>query len=92
MSPGRRTGTGAPDSGAPVAARLLDLASAAAYLAVSPWSLREWEALGVIRRVRVPLPITQKRRGGELRKLLFDRQDLDRLVEAWKDPPGPTAT
>jgi len=73
-------------------ARLLDLASAAAYLAVSPWSLREWEALGVIRRVRVPLPVTQKRRGGELRKLLFDRQDLDRLVEAWKDPPVPTTT
>jgi len=73
-------------------ARLLDLASAAAYLAVSPWSLCEWEALGVVRRVGVPLPVTEKRRGGELRKLLFDRQDLDRLVEAWKDPPTPTAS
>jgi hypothetical protein len=87
---GRRPDTPAPESGSPLVARLLDLVSAAAYLGVSPWSLREWEALGVIRRVRVPLPVTQKRRGGELRKLLFDRHDLDRLVEAWKDPPPTT--
>ena len=72
-------------------ARLLDLSSAAEYLGVSSWSLREWEALGVVQRVRVPLPVTPKRRGGELRKLLSDRQDLDRLVEAWKDPPSATA-
>jgi hypothetical protein len=87
---GRRPRTPAPESGAPLVARLLDLPSAAAYLGVSPWSVREWEALGVIRRVRVPLPVTEKRRGGELRKLLFDRQDLDQLVEAWKDPPPAT--
>ena len=91
MNTERRTGVPAPESSAPLVARLLDLASAAAYLGVSPWSLREWEALGVIQRVRVPLPVTQKRRGGELRKLLFDRRDLDRLVEAWKDPPSATA-
>jgi hypothetical protein len=62
----------------PVAPRLLDLGGAAAYLAVSPWTVRDLEAAGTLKRVRVPTG------GGELRKLLFDRADLDRLVEAWK--------
>jgi hypothetical protein len=60
--------------------RLLDLNTAAAYLGLSPWTLRDLEARGVLPRVRVPLP-----NGGELRKLLFDRADLDRLIERWKD-------
>jgi len=38
-------------------------------------------ARGVLRRVRIPLP-----EGEELRKLLFDRDDVDRMIEAWKDP------
>jgi excisionase family DNA binding protein len=63
---------------ASVAARLLDVDAAAAYLGVSPWTVRDLEAAGTLKRVRVPL------RGGELRKLLFDRADLDRLIEAWK--------
>jgi hypothetical protein len=32
--------------------------------------------------VVIPLP-----NGRELRKLLFDRADLDRLIESWKLPP-----
>lgn len=60
--------------------RLLDLRATAAYLGVSAWTVRDLDAAGVLRRVRVPLP-----NGGELRKLLFDRTDLDRLIEAWKD-------
>ncbi len=63
-----------------IAPRLLDLPQAAAYLAVSPWTARALEATGVLMRVRVPLP-----NGGELRKVLFDVRDLDRLIEAWKD-------
>lgn len=63
-----------------VPSRLLDLEGAAAYLAVSPWTVRDLEAAGTLRRVRIPLA-----GGGELRKVLFDRTDLDRLVEAWKD-------
>lgn len=59
--------------------RLLDLKAAAAYLAVSSWTVRDLEASGILRRVNIPLS-AQK----DLRKLLFDRQDLDRLVEAWK--------
>jgi len=59
--------------------RLLDLHQAAAYLGVSPWTVRDLEAGGTIWRVRVPLS-----NGRELRKLLFDKSDLDRLIEAWK--------
>ena len=60
--------------------RLLSLDAAAAYLSVSPWTIRDLEAKGVLPRVRVPLP-----KGGELRKLLFDKADLDRLITAWKE-------
>jgi hypothetical protein len=35
----------------------------------------------MLRRVRVPLP-----GHGELRKLLFDRLELDDLVDRWKEP------
>ena len=63
-----------------VAPRLLDLDTAAAYLSLSTWSLRDLEASGVLRRVRVPVP-----HGGELRKVLFDREDLDRAIVTWKD-------
>jgi hypothetical protein len=59
---------------------LLDLGGTAAYLSVSPWTVRDLEAAGILARVRVPLP-----GGGELRKLLFDRTDLDELVTRWKD-------
>jgi len=59
--------------------RLLDLRSAAAYLGVSPWTIRDLETSGTLRRVNVPSGA-----GRDLRKLLFDRVDLDRLVETWK--------
>ncbi len=68
----------------PVPPRLLNLLNAARYLDVSIWSLREWVALGIVPRIRVPLPNTEKRRGGEMRKVLLDRADLDKLVESWK--------
>jgi hypothetical protein len=63
----------------PIPPRLLDLPSAAAYLGVSEWTVRDLEANGTLRRVSIAL-----RGGRELRKLLFDREDLDRLVEASK--------
>ena len=65
---------------APLAPRLLDLHSTALYLGVSKWTVRDLEAGGVLPRVRVPL-----QEQGELRKILFDRVDLDRLIEAWKE-------
>jgi hypothetical protein len=65
----------------PVTPRLLDLSAAAFYLGVSPWTVRDLETAGVLPRVRVPLPGR-----GELRRVLFDKDDLDRLITAWKDP------
>jgi hypothetical protein len=67
----------------PVSPRLLDLSAAAGYLGLSPWTVRDLEGAGTLRRVRIPLP-----NGAELRKLLFDREDLDRLVEVWKESLG----
>jgi hypothetical protein len=63
--------------------RLLGLEDTARYLGLSRWTVRDLEERGVLRRVRVPLP-----GGGELRKLLFDKADLDRLIEAWRDSAG----
>ena len=64
---------------APVHPRLLDLPSAALYLGVSAWTVRDLEAADIIPRVRVPLPDHK-----ELRKVLFDVHDLDALIETWK--------
>jgi excisionase family DNA binding protein len=59
--------------------RLLDLAGAAAYLGLSGRTIRELIASGALRRVRIPLPT-----GGTLRKIVLDREDLDRVVDRWK--------
>lgn len=79
MDSGQEKGTPAYSAVAPIAPRLLDLRATAAYLGVSDWTVRDLEAAGTLRRVAIPLPGHR-----ELRKLLFDRQDLDRLVDAWK--------
>ena len=65
----------------PVTPRLLNAERAAAYLGVSTWTVRDLEAAGYLSRVRLPLP-----GGKDLRKLLYDRADLDRLIERSKDP------
>jgi excisionase family DNA binding protein len=56
--------------------RLLDVEAAAVYLSVSPWTIRDLVAAGELHRVRLPV-------GGqrEVRRLLLDRRDLDRLVD-----------
>ncbi len=72
----------AADSASPselITPRLLNLRAAANYLGVSPWTIRDLEAKRILKRVTVPLP-----GGTELRKLLFDKVELDRLIEAWK--------
>ena len=55
--------------------RLLPLPEAAAYLGVSPWTVRELQWSGKLPRVDLG------------RKLLFDRADLDALIERQKERP-----
>jgi excisionase family DNA binding protein len=64
---------------ATASARLLDVHAAAAYLGVSAWTVRDLIARDVIRAVRIP--ITTER---DLRRVLVDRTDLDRLIDGWK--------
>jgi len=72
------------DATCPERARLLDVEAAAAYLSVSTWTIRDLEAAGELQRVRLPLPGHR-----EVRRLLYDVRDLDRLVEGSKDGPAP---
>jgi excisionase family DNA binding protein len=55
--------------------RLLSAQSAAKYLGVPYTSLRDWALRGHIPTVRVP----------DCRRLWFDRKDLDRAIDAWKE-------
>lgn len=59
----------------PEGGRLVSAQKAAAYLGVPYTSLRDWALRGVVPIVRVP----------GCRRLWFDRRDLDRLVDAWKE-------
>jgi excisionase family DNA binding protein len=84
--PGRpkKTAPAAPTRQAPtssaVGARLFTVSAAAAYLGVSAWTVRDLIASGALTRVRIPVAS-----GGELRKVLVDRHDLDALIESWKE-------
>jgi hypothetical protein len=55
--------------------RLLSAQAAALYLGVPYTSLRDWALRGHIPIVRVP----------DCRRLWFDRKDLDRAIDAWKE-------
>lgn len=63
--------------------RLLGLEQAAAYLSLSVWTVREYLAAGVLSRVELP-SATDGVTKGTTRRVLLDRVDLDRLVEASK--------
>lgn len=69
----------------PLQPRLLDLAGAAAYLGISTWTIREWAAAGVLHRVKLPGG-HHNHTTGVLQRVLFDRLDLDRLIERSKEP------
>jgi excisionase family DNA binding protein len=58
-----------------VTPRLLSAQGAAKYLGVPYTSLRDWALRGHIPIVRVP----------DCRRLWFDRKDLDRAIDAWKE-------
>ena len=66
-----------------IAPRLLDRESTAAYLAVSVWTVRDLEADGILHPVRMPAPSGGKLR--HLQKTLYDRLELDSLVESWRE-------
>jgi hypothetical protein len=55
--------------------RLLNAQAAAKYLGVPYTSLRDWALRGHVPIVRVP----------NCRRLWFDRRDLDRAVESWRE-------
>ncbi len=59
-------------------ARLLDVKGAALYLSVSAWTVRDFVAEGELQPVELP---SRRRPGERLRRLLFDRADLDALIE-----------
>jgi helix-turn-helix protein len=61
--------------------RLLGVRATAGYLGIGQRMVHELRASGRLRPVRLPLAGDR-----EVRKLLFDRADLDRLIEASKEP------
>jgi len=63
------------NSSAEAQPRLLSAQAAARYLGVPYTSLRDWAMRGHVPIVRVP----------DCRRWWFDRRDLDRAVEAWKE-------
>ena len=58
--------------------RLLGFDAAAGYLNVTGQTIRRLMARGVLHPVHIPT----------LRRVLFDREDLDSLIEAGKEPHG----
>ena len=68
----------------PAPPRLVSLTEAASYLRVSVWTVRDWAAAGIVRRVRLP-GSANNRTTGSLHRILFDVRDLDALVERSKD-------
>jgi hypothetical protein len=66
----------APEAAVPVLwrfPRVLDLEGAAAYLSLSPWTVRALRAAGELAALEVP----------GVRRLLFDRASLDAAVTRW---------
>ncbi len=80
LDSGRNGGALALRAVTPLNPRLLDLHGAAAYLGVSERTVRSLEHAGILPRVRVPLV-----NHTELHERLFDRADLGRLIETWKE-------
>ncbi len=69
-------------------ARLLDVEDAALYLGgISTWTIRALVTRGVLVPVRLP---SCRQTSESNRRLLFDRNDLDALIDQWKQ--GSTGT
>lgn len=68
--------------------RLMTLELAGAYLSVSGWTIREYINAGDLpvvqaRRPRTASALKHKPEGDALRRLLVDRDDLDRLADSF---------
>jgi hypothetical protein len=59
--------------------RLLDVHAAAAYLGISVWTVRAYVNNEHLPTVKLPSVLHA---GENSRRLLFDRQDLDALIES----------
>ena len=75
-------------STADVTPRLINLRAGADYLGVSFWTLRDWVLAGYLPTVDLPplRPREGDRPKRSLRRVLVDREDLDRFIEARKTP------
>jgi excisionase family DNA binding protein len=73
-------GAGALASSATTPPRLLTVEQAAQYLALGLDTVYALVSQGVLRRVRIPAA-----NGNEIRRVLLDRLDLDRAIEAWRE-------
>ena len=69
--------------------RLLTLRRAADYLGLGLDVTRELSSTGALlsARVSIPAPVTHKRKGDRIGRVLLDRLELDRLVSAWRVGP-----
>ena len=79
--------TETPPSGSPaVQPRALNLRQAAVYLGLSSWTLRDYVLAGLIPVVEFPplRPREGERQRSTLRRVLVDREDLDRFLESRK--------
>ena len=63
--------------------RLLTVEGACLYLSLKEDTVLELIRAGVFQRVTVPAPVTAKRRGGAIRRVLLDRHQLDAAISAW---------
>lgn len=63
--------------------RLLDLHQASLYTGIAYWSLRRLAASGLIAVVKLPAPGATD--GRAMRRILFDRSDLDALIDQSKE-------
>jgi hypothetical protein len=72
-----------------VAVRLLDRDGAAAYLSCSTDTIDRLIATGALGIVR--LPVARHRNGAAVssscRRVLVDKQEIDRLVDQWRERP-----
>jgi hypothetical protein len=60
---------------------VLGIRAAAAYAGTSTWTLRRLVKTGWLSPVVIPVGTK-----GPVERLLFDRRDLDRLIDRWKAP------